>query len=723
MSFDKDNKDELIREIKRLQQVIAKGKLEKLKNQTDTLSKFYTSLEKSSLLAISTDSNGIITFCNQSVCKATGYSRNELIGQNVFEMLIPQDMRELYVSTHKRYIEDGEFPENLKDRVLDKSGRWIYIRYHSFILNNPLDQSSNITMVAEDVTEKDRINKALEKSNSRLQELFDNAHDLILVLSIDGNFKFTNKSWISAVGYSSDELKHSSFVELVHPDYRVHTENFLKHLGSSEKSGQLETVILSKEGNHIFLSGSINCTFENGVPAEFRIIFHDISERVRTEKVRNLYYGIANQSIHSHSFEELYGNIHSELNIFMNAENFYFAILEEDLLSIPFYIKNNLRYQYENNGFEKNVTEYALSQNRSLLITEKDFDTLFKQGLLPKMDEVPSVWLGAPLFIDQHIIGLISLYSYEHPHPFGRRELDLLDFISGQISLALNRKRNEDKITSQTARLNALFESSSHLIWSVNANFELTSFNQNYSDTVFQYFGKRPKPNQSFGKYSNLPTKSNQKEFWTEKYNSVLEGNSLHFETQHKGGFNSEIWLDIYLNPIYHTDGSIKEISGIAHDITDKKRSGLALRESEEKFRNIFESFQDLYFKCNPGGNILMVSPSVREMTGYDQFEVLEKNITNYYLYTSKTKDLIRQLVKNKTVRNFEASLVRKDGKIIQCICNVRLKIGNEGSLEIEGVVRDITRLKETNDQLIQAKELAEAFVEGKRGIFGKYES
>jgi PAS domain S-box-containing protein len=200
----------------------------------------------------------------------------------------------------------------------------------------------------------------------------------------------------------------------------------------------------------------------------------------------------------------------------------------------------------------------------------------------------------------------------------------------------------------------------------------------------------------------------NNIDFWEQKYHDVFKGNCLHFETQYKGDFGNEISLDIYLNPIYHNDGSIKEVSGIAHDVTDKKRSGLALRESEEKFRNIFESFQDLYFKCSPRGNILMVSPSVHEMTGYSQQEVLEKNITNYYLYTSKTKDLLRQLVQHKSVRNFEASLVRKDGKIIQCICNVRLKAGNDGSLEIEGVVRDITQLKETNEQLIQAKEVAE---------------
>ncbi len=721
MSFNKANKDDLIREIQRLQLVVSELKKEQAGNQPQesyqaitkeylqqTMDKIHGSLQKSSLLAVTIDVDRVMMFCNDALCLTTGYSKEEIIGKNAFDFLVPKEMNDLYVNTQKRFIEEGEFPENLKDRIIHKSGRWVYIRYLSFILNNPIDPFSNITIVAENITEKDRVTKALEKSNSRLQELFDNAHDLILVISIEGQFKFVNQSWVDAVGYSREELKNLRFDDLVHSDYRVHTKNFLNHLKLTERSGKLETVIISKEGQNIFLTGSVNCSYEKEAPVEFRTIFHDISERVRTEKIRNLYYGIANQSIHSHSFQDLYKNIHSELNIFMDAKNFYFAIIEDDRLSFPFYVKDNKQGPYSGQGFEKEISAYALSQNRSLLITNRDFESLQKQGMIPKMDNLPTVWLGAPLSIEQQKLGLIALYSYQKSSPFDRSDLDLLEFISGQISLAINRKSNEDKIINQTARLNAIFESSSHLIWSVNTKFEFTSFNQNYSDTVHKYFGRRPKSNQRIAKSTNLPTPVDQKGFWTEKYKKVFEGNSLQLETQYKGDFGNEIWLDIYLNPIYHTDGTIKEVSGIAHDITDKKRSGLALRESEEKFRNIFESFQDLYFKCGPQGNILMVSPSLREVTGYDQHEVLEKNITNYYLYTSKTKDLIRQLVRNRRVRNFEASLVRKDGKIIQCICNVRLKTGNDGSLEIEGVVRDITQLKETNEQLMQAKEVAE---------------
>ncbi len=721
MSFDQAKKDDLIQEIERLQQVVSELQKKKSRNQSketdqvvtieshqQTMDKIHGSLQKSSLLAVTINMDRVIMFCNDALSLTTGYSKEEIIGNNVFDFLVPEEMQDLYVRTQERFTEKGEFPENLKDRIIHKSGRWIYIRYLSFILNNPLDPFSNMTIVAEDITEKDRVTRALEKSNSRLQELFDNAHDLILVISIEGQFKFVNQSWVDAVGYSREELMNLRFNDMVHSDHRVHTENFLKHLTLSKSSGKLETVIISNGGQNIFLTGSVNCSYEKEVPVEFRAIFHDISERVRTEKIRNLYYGIANQSIHSHSFQDLFRNIHSELNIFIDAKNLYFAIIEDDALSIPFYIKDNKHIPYKGKGFEKEITAYAISQNQSLLITNKDFESLQSQGMVPKMDNLPTVWLGAPLSIEKQMLGLIALFSYNESSPYDRSDLELLDFISGQIALAINRKRNEDKISDQTARLNAIFESSSHLMWSVNTDFEFTSFNQNYSDTVHRYFKRRLDPNQRLTKHTNLPTKANQADFWTEKYQKVFEGNNLHFETQYKGEFGSEISLDIYLNPIYHIDGTVKEVSGIALDVTDKKRSGLALRESEEKFRNIFESFQDLYFKCNPRGNILMVSPSVREMTGYGQHEVLEKNITNYYLYTSKTKDLLRQLVQHRRVRNFEASLVRKDGKIIQCICNVRLKIGIEGSLEVEGVVRDITKLKESNEQLMQAKEVAE---------------
>ncbi|MEQ9443090.1 MAG: ATP-binding protein, partial [Cyclobacteriaceae bacterium] len=197
-----------------------------------------------------------------------------------------------------------------------------------------------------------------------------------------------------------------------------------------------------------------------------------------------------------------------------------------------------------------------------------------------------------------------------------------------------------------------------------------------------------------------------------------FDGNIAHFEAKMRFGKDVDIWKSVYLNPIYREDGSIREVSGIAHDITQRRKSEIALLESEEKFRTIFESFQDIYFRCRLDGTITMISPSVHELTAYETYEVIGKDITNYYLYDKKTKNLIRHLVKNKRVRNFEATVIKKNGKLIPCICNVRL-VGNLSgkSTEIEGVVRDITKLKETTRALQKAKDLAEQSLRAKEAF------
>jgi PAS domain S-box-containing protein len=104
-----------------------------------------------------------------------------------------------------------------------------------------------------------------------------------------------------------------------------------------------------------------------------------------------------------------------------------------------------------------------------------------------------------------------------------------------------------------------------------------------------------------------------------------------------------------------------------------KKSSDLALKESEEKFRNIFESFQDIYFRFDKKGTISMVSPSVKELLGYNEDFVLGNNIVNFYTDLEKSGRLMHQLVREKSLRNVEATVKTKAGKEIQLLCNVRI--------------------------------------------------
>lgn len=250
---------------------------------------------------------------------------------------------------------------------------------------------------------------------------------------------------------------------------------------------------------------------------------------------------------------------------------------------------------------------------------------------------------------------------------------------------------------------NAILEGGTLIIWAVNERFELASFNQNYFSEFISEDNKAKITYQQGPKLKTIRART----FWRRKYREALNGESLNFEIR-LDYVPGEIWKEVFLNPTYDISGRIIAVSGLAYDITEKMQSRIEIMKSEAKFRTIFESFQDLYFRCDFNGKIIMLSPSVKEITGFTEKYMLGKNVQNYYVYTSKIKSLLKELIQKKSIRNLEFDLLHRSGKKIPCICNLRIVYDGENAQYIEGVARDITELKMVNLQLQHSKELAE---------------
>ena len=133
------------------------------------------------------------------------------------------------------------------------------------------------------------------------------------------------------------------------------------------------------------------------------------------------------------------------------------------------------------------------------------------------------------------------------------------------------------------------------------------------------------------------------------------------------------------------------------------------ISHQESIYKDIFESFLDLYVRCDLSGKITMLSPSVKDITGHNIEEVIGKNVTNYYLYNSRTKSLYKTLLIQKNIKNFEIEITSKSGDIIPCICNIRFLFNKKGKpTGLECICRNVTKLVQTKNDLIEAVELAE---------------
>jgi len=114
--------------------------------------------------------------------------------------------------------------------------------------------------------------------------------------------------------------------------------------------------------------------------------------------------------------------------------------------------------------------------------------------------------------------------------------------------------------------------------------------------------------------------------------------------------------------------------------------------KSEEKFRSIFESFQDLYFRSDLRGNFEILSPSVKPLSGYEMDDLIGKSVLEVFVEPSDLDDFMTTLMTDGEVTNLELKLKKKNGEIAVTSLNAKIVLDSNGKpVAVEGVMRDIT--------------------------------
>ncbi|GEM_PF-1018914 len=160
----------------------------------------------------------------------------------------------------------------------------------------------------------------------------------------------------------------------------------------------------------------------------------------------------------------------------------------------------------------------------------------------------------------------------------------------------------------------------------------------------------------------------------------------------HKNG--STRWIRNAPVPRYDEQGRLVGYDGLITDITERRKSESALRESEEKYRALFEASRDAIFLETLDGRILDCNTSASNMYGYSKDELLHLKVAD--LVTEEVLKTLPEVLKAEMAQGgvtLEASNTRKDGQPFPCEVSTRsTTIG--GELRIIAYVRDITERK-----------------------------
>jgi PAS domain S-box-containing protein len=153
------------------------------------------------------------------------------------------------------------------------------------------------------------------------------------------------------------------------------------------------------------------------------------------------------------------------------------------------------------------------------------------------------------------------------------------------------------------------------------------------------------------------------------------------------------------------TDQQAIETLSIAFvEALNRKRAEEALRESEERYRNLFQDVPVGLYRSTPGGQILDANPALVEMLGYPDLEALrEANAADTYVNAEDRRRWQTLMESEGVVRGFEAQLRRRDGTILWGRDSARAMQDSKGRvLYYEGAVKDITESKMAEEALHQ---------------------
>jgi PAS domain S-box-containing protein len=136
-------------------------------------------------------------------------------------------------------------------------------------------------------------------------------------------------------------------------------------------------------------------------------------------------------------------------------------------------------------------------------------------------------------------------------------------------------------------------------------------------------------------------------------------------------------------------------------------RSEQSLRESEVKFRGIFDSIQDLYFRVDLDGRLTMLSPSVLSLTGFEPDELLGRPATSLFQETARWIQLTEMLLAKEQVEHHETAVRKKNDESAIVSVTAHLIRNDAGKpLAYEGIARDVTDQRRLETERLRASKL-----------------
>jgi len=528
------------------------------------------------------DSGHRHTYVNKRVEGLLGMPLKQFLNRSHAEMgIFPADMVTFWEKAIDEVFRTGK--NHTYEFDFDKGDSVVSFEWRLFPEFDDGNDIRSVLAIARDITEAKKASEAINKSEERLKLAIEATSLGYWDWTLQENKVFYSPIYFRMLGYAPDELPREleTWHRLLHEEDR---EKALRHveqsINSGEESFEIEFRLLCKDGSYKWISGRGQVVDRDAQGKVLRLIgtHEDISERKRNEEIQRTLFNISNAVNTTVNLDQLYEKIREYLGKIVDTTNCFLALYDEEtnMLTLPFHRDEVDSYTEFPAG--KTLTGYVLSSRKAQLIDAEREKQLTEEGHIEPVGAPCVSWLGVPLKTDNRIIGVFVVQSYNEEIVYTSEDVRILEFVSDQIALAVERKRDQDNLRESQEKQRRIFESSPDPIIVVDRNGIVTDYNTSLLVTL--HITNEPVIGQNIfhfiGKNHWRTALRKFKQTWEEGYLKNLE-----FKIHRADGtsFDSEVST----GAIYNNNGEPESIVVIFKDISERKETERNLLEAKEK--------------------------------------------------------------------------------------------------------------------------------------------
>jgi len=561
----------------------------------------------------------------------------------------------------------------------------------------------------------------IRKSEVMYRELFSNAPNAYFSIGIDKTIIKCNKAAIALLGYNREEILQMKVFDLYHG-----SEMGLKRIKlvfqELLKGGKIEDQELQmkhKDGHPIWVSLTVKPRLdEYGDVYESHSMVIDISERKKAEEERiekRILLAIKEVFELEHSYDTVEEFLEKCLEIAGQLTYSNFCVLGEldehgglspvvihsEKISPDPVLKDRMLKMLEEKK-SSGIFWLAYGEGKTILINDPENHPSYEK--IPKFIEN---FLIIPLKHAEKIVGMISLANKESG--YNNDDLKAIEALSSVIIVALMRKRAEQKLIGSEEKYRLLFNATNDALYILGSKNNFIEINSIACERL----------GYSREEMLNLtPLDINApelKKVVVEKIQEIKKGQKKAFEMVHITKDGHRIPVEINASLINY--GGKDAILAIAHDITERKKSEVALKESEKKYRDIIENAKEGYYEVDLKGNLIFFNEALRKLLKYSFDEL--KGMSYTEIMNKEGSERIFEafnevLSTRKEKSNFEYTLVSKDQDIIYGITSINLRLNEESNIiGFSGFMRNLTEQKSAEQKLIESEKRYKGLFEG----------